>query len=177
MTATFSDSKDESEEETTNNAFSGTLETRSDASFKSFTDTKGSDDDEDLLYTSEYTNEVREQEEIIKKLIQENKELSSLSNESREEYNFLKSKLTSITESAGYLDYESDSEDESLETGKIAEDMIGLGFDHLSKRAKSAPEKVTPPLKKPEDQMSSHMPQHPAQNEDKITDYMSQHYV
>jgi hypothetical protein len=44
------------------------------------------------------------------------------------------------------LDYESDSEDEFLETKKITEDMVGLGFDHPFRKAESAPEKVTPPL-------------------------------
>jgi ribosomal protein S14 len=81
-----------------------------------------------------------------------------------------------MTETLRSLNYESDSEDEFLETEKIAEDMIGLGFDHPFKKAESAPEKVTPPLQKPKDQMSSQKSQHPVQHIDMIIDHTSQHY-
>jgi hypothetical protein len=164
LAAILSDSEDESEDEVTNNAFSGILDTSSDDSLKSFTDIEGSDFD--------YDAKIREQDEIIEMLIQEHKEQASL----RKEYNFLKSKLISMTESLRCLDHESDSEDEFLETEKIAEDMIGLGFDHPFKKAESAPEKVTPPLQKPKDQMSSQKSQHPAQHKDRIIDHISQHY-
>jgi uncharacterized membrane protein YheB (UPF0754 family) len=125
----LSDSEDESEDEVTNNAFSGILDTSSVDSIKSFIDTVGSDFD--------YDAKIRAQDEIIEMLIQEHKEQASL----RKEYNFLKSKLISMTESLRCLDHESDSEDEFLETEKIAEDMIGLGFDHPIRKAESAPKR------------------------------------
>ncbi|KAK2397199.1 hypothetical protein QL285_058801 [Trifolium repens] len=56
--------------------------------------------------------------------------------------------------------------------------MIGLGFDHPFKKAESAPEKVTPPLQKPKDQISGQKSQHPAQHKEKIIDlidHISQH--
>ncbi|KAK2362825.1 gag-protease polyprotein [Trifolium repens] len=87
LAAILSDSEDESEDEVTNNAFSGILDTSSDDSLKSFTDIEGSDFD--------YDAKIREQDEIIEMLIQEHKEQASL----RKEYNFLKSKLISMTES------------------------------------------------------------------------------
>ncbi|KAK2356066.1 gag-protease polyprotein [Trifolium repens] len=142
LAAIHSDSENESEDEDTNNAFSGMC--------KSFADTEDSDDNEELLY----------------------KERASL----EEEYYFLKSKLISMTETLRSLNYESDSEDEFLETEKIDEDMIGLGFDHPFKMAESAPEKVTPPLQKPKDQMSSQKSQHPTQHTERIIDHTSQHY-
>ncbi|KAK2410184.1 gag-protease polyprotein [Trifolium repens] len=122
LTVILSDSEDESEDEDTNNAFSGIFETSNNESFKIFIDTEDNDNDEELLYNAK----IREQDEIIERLIQEKKEQGS----PRKEYNFIKSKLISMTESLSCLEYESDSEDEFLETEKITEDMVGLGFDH-----------------------------------------------
>ncbi|KAK2368373.1 gag-protease polyprotein [Trifolium repens] len=158
LAAILSDSEDESEDEDINNAFSGMFKTSNNGNFKSFTDTEDNDEEH--------------QDENIERLIKEHEERASL----EKEYNFLKSKLISMTETLRSLNYESDSEDEFLETEKIAEDMIGLGFDHPFKKAESAPEKVTPPLQKPKDQMSSQKSQHPVQHIDRIIDHTSQHY-
>ncbi|KAK2363199.1 gag-protease polyprotein [Trifolium repens] len=158
LAAILSDSEDESEDKDINNAFSGMFKTSNNGNFKSFTDTEDSDEEH--------------QDENIERLIKEHEERASL----EKEYNFLKSKLISMTETLRNLNYESDSEDEFLETEKIAEDMIGLGFDHPFKKVESAPEKVTPPLQKPKDQMSSQKSQHPVQHIDRIIDHTSQHY-
>jgi hypothetical protein len=158
LAAILSDSEDEGEDEDINNAFSGMFKTSNNGNFKSFTDTEDSDEEH--------------QDENIERLIKEHEERASL----EKEYNFLKSKLISMTETLKSLNYESDSEDEFLETEKIAEDMIGLGFDHPFKKAESAPEKVTHPLHKPKDQMSSQKSQHPVQHTDRIIDHTSQHY-
>ncbi|KAK2374736.1 gag-protease polyprotein [Trifolium repens] len=160
LAAILSDSEDEAEDEDINNAFSGMFETSNNGNFKCFTNTE--DSDEELLYNAK----VREQDENIERLIKEHEERASL----EKEYNFLKSKLISMTETLRSLNYESHSEDEFLETEKIAEDMIGLGFDHPFKKAESAPEKVARPLQKPKDQISGQKSQHPAQHKERIID-------
>ncbi|KAK2362046.1 gag-protease polyprotein [Trifolium repens] len=172
MAAILSDSEDESEEEDTNNAFSGICETSCSNCFKSFTDTEGSDTNEEPLHPSRNTAEILEQDELMERLIREHQERVAL----KKIRDSLQTKLKRMTEYLSCLECDSDSEDELPESEKIAEDMIGLGFDHLFREAESAPEKVTPPLQKPKDQMSSQKSQHPVQHTDRIIDHTSQHY-
>ncbi|KAK2456842.1 gag-protease polyprotein [Trifolium repens] len=183
LAAILSDSEDEGEDEDINNAFSGMVETSNNDSFKSFTDTEDSDDNEEPLYNAK----IREQDEIIERLIREHKEQASL----RNEYNFLKYKLISMTESLRCLDYESDSEDDFLETEKIAEDIdhISQHYDHTKKEMTSQmsqhpvqhTDRIIDHTSQHYDQtkkeMSSQMSQHPVQHTDRIIDHTSQHYV
>ncbi|KAK2402989.1 gag-protease polyprotein [Trifolium repens] len=106
---------------------------------------------------------VEEQKRIIKGLIQE--QLISTVTHLEEEVTLLESKLTNITKTLRMLNKGSDTLDELLEVGKMTRDMGGLGFDRCSKKeVKSAPEKMIPPMKKSQYQMSNHMSQHPVQH-------------
>ncbi|KAK2436489.1 hypothetical protein QL285_021481 [Trifolium repens] len=111
-----------------------------------------------------------------KGLIQE--QLISTVTHLEEDVALLKSKLTNITKTVRMLNKGSDILDELLEVGKMTRDIGGLGFDHCSKKeVKSAPEKMIPPMKKSQYQMSNNMSQYPVQHEDSIIDYKSQQSV
>ncbi|MCI00988.1 gag-pol polyprotein [Trifolium medium] len=170
MAITLLESDEENEEATVNKAFTSKYETSSNTSSEYFSD-------EDLTEAhkhvtakwKKYCQVIKYQEKFINRLIQEKEVLTSTAANLKEEVTLLNSKLTNITESVRILNEESDILDEILKVGK----MKGIDFDNY-KEIKTVPKKTIPPKQKLHEQMSNHMPQHPAQQKNLKSDNMSQ---
>ncbi|KAK2402591.1 gag-protease polyprotein [Trifolium repens] len=187
MAATLSDSEEKKEEEPTNKAFAGTLETSSNISNEDLLQEELDERYNNLTIKWEQSCElIRRQDKEMEKVTQEKEALEASTAELRKQVTLLSqekealeastavlkeqvtlsnSKLIEMTKSVRRLNKGTNMLEEVLELGRNPSDKKGLGYDNYS----NAPEKKISPKINSQDQMSNHMSQHPSQHKHKKT--------